>query len=125
MLPLRHQLLIAGCLLVVVGGMLATQGQWTVGGTIGMWGLVMGIAGMLMPDGERIDSEAVAAWRPSAEPMMDAGRTMFRVDTTIDEPIHTTVLCGACAHLAEVDGPRPDAWTCPGCGLDLWHSEEE
>ena len=47
MLPLRHQLLIAGCLLVVVGGMLATQGQWTVGGTIGMWGLVMGIAGML------------------------------------------------------------------------------
>ena len=125
MLPLRHQLLVVGCLLVVVGGMLSTGGQWTIGGTIGLWGVVMSVAGFFLPDGHRIDAEAVAAWRPSAETLMDAGRTMYRVDTTIDPPIVSTILCGACAHIAEVDGGRPATWTCPGCGLDLWRSEEE
>ena len=110
--------------LVILGGALSAGGLWAFGGTIGIWGIIAFVAGCSCRN-PTASSQEVASWRPSAAPMANAGRTMYRVDTTIDEPIHTTVLCGSCAHLAEMDGPRPATFTCPGCGLLLWEDEEE
>ena len=125
MTSLRRRVIGLGCAFVILGGALSAGGLWTFGGTIGIWGIIAFVAGMFMQEPDRFDPEEVASWRPSAAPMANAGRTMYRVDTTIDEPIHTTVLCGSCAHLAEMDGPRPATFTCPGCGLQLWEDEEE
>ena len=32
---------------------------------------------------------------------------MYRVDVTIDEPKKTTILCGPCGVVTELDGDRP------------------
>ena len=54
-----------------------------------------------------LSPEAVAEWTPSIERLPDAGRFMYRVDVTMDEPIKSTILCGPCGHLETVDGLRP------------------
>ena len=64
-------------------------------------------------------------WKPSAEELRDAGRPMFRIDTTLDDPIMTSILCGRCAEITWTEGRKPKAFTCPSCGVDLWKSEEE
>ena len=64
-------------------------------------------------------------WEPSAIELRDAGRPMFRVDTTLDEPIRTSILCGRCAEITWTEGRKPKTFTCPSCGVDLWKSEEE
>ena len=50
---------------------------------------------------------------------------MFRIDTTLDEPIRTSILCGRCAEITWIEGRKPKTFTCPSCGIDLWKSEEE
>jgi transposase len=57
--------------------------------------------------------------------MPEAGRVMYRVDTTIDEPITTSILCGACAHIEVVKGKKPQTYTCVSCQKFLWLDEEE
>ena len=64
-------------------------------------------------------------WEPSAIELRDAGRPMFRVDTTLDEPIRTSIMCGRCAEITWTEGRKPKTFTCPSCGVDLWKSEEE
>ena len=64
-------------------------------------------------------------WEPSAIELPDAGRPMFRIDTTLDDPIRTSILCGRCAELTWIEGRKPKIFTCPSCGIDLWKSEEE
>ena len=59
------------------------------------------------------------------EKLPDAGRFMYRVDVTMDEPIKSTILCGPCGHLETIDGTRPAEYTCPACGRQLWADEEE
>jgi hypothetical protein len=72
-----------------------------------------------------LSPEAIAAWTPSMERLPDAGRFMYRVDVTMDEPFHSTILCGPCGNLETVDGLRPDEYTCPSCKRQLWVNEEE
>ena len=60
-----------------------------------------------------------------ADSLPDAGRVMYRVDTTLYEPKKTTILCGSCGNIAEVDGGRPQMFNCPECGIFLWEDEEE
>ena len=64
-------------------------------------------------------------WEPSAIELRDAGRPMFRIDTTLDEPIRTSILCGRCAGITWIEGRKPKTFTCPSCEVDLWKSEEE
>lgn len=64
-------------------------------------------------------------WAPSTETLPDAGRVMFRVDTTLDTPIRTSILCGACGNLEWVNGGKPGRFTCPSCSRELWKQEEE
>ncbi|MBT5593252.1 MAG: hypothetical protein HOJ55_05330, partial [Euryarchaeota archaeon] len=55
----------------------------------------------------------------------DANRIMYRVDVTIDEPKKTTILCGPCGTVTEIDGDRPSEFTCPSCNRQLYVNEEE
>jgi hypothetical protein len=66
-----------------------------------------------------------SSWAPERATMPDAGRVMYRVDSTLDEPIRTSVLCGRCANLEWIDGLKPTIFQCPGCKTILWNSEEE
>ena len=64
-------------------------------------------------------------WEPSAIELRDAGRPMFRIDTTLDKPIRTSIMCGRCTEITWVEGRKPKTFTCSSCGVDLWKSEEE
>ena len=64
-------------------------------------------------------------WEPSAIELRDAGRPMYRIDTTLDKPIRTSILCGRCAEITWIEGRKPETFTCPSCRVDLWKSEEE
>jgi len=88
-------------------------------------GVILLIIGLSM-DNEDAKSEIThESWTPSASFMPDAGRPMFRIDTTLDEPIRTSILCGRCANIVWVDGKKPSKFTCPSCDTELWEPEEE
>ena len=58
-----------------------------MGGVVGISGIVCFIIGMSVPSQMGLSPEAVAEWTPSIERLPDAGRFMYRVDVTMDEPI--------------------------------------
>ena len=62
-------------------------------------------------------------WSPPPESLPDAGRVMYRVDTSLDEPIRTSILCGACGEVDWVEGKKPLRHICIGCGILLWNEE--
>jgi hypothetical protein len=78
-----------------------------------------------MPDESSVDPDELAAWAPEAVKMPDAGRAMYRVDTSLDPPIKTSILCGRCGHLEWVDGRKPAFYNCLKCKTELWVAEEE
>lgn len=88
-------------------------------------GIILLIIGLSMVDDDEGKMRAHDSWTPDASLMSDAGRPMFRIDTTLDEPIRTSILCGRCANIDWVEGKKPSQFTCPSCGIELWHSEEE
>ena len=97
----------------------------SISAPLSIGGVILLIIGLSM-DNEDAKSEIThESWTPSASLMPDAGRPMFRIDTTLDEPIRTSILCGRCANLVWVDGKKPSKFTCPSCGTELWESEEE
>ena len=59
-------------------------------------GAVLLMIGLGMEDEGSSDPNSVADWEPDSTKMPDAGRVMFRVDTTLDPPIRTSILCGRC-----------------------------
>ena len=83
------------------------------------------VIGMSTPSQRTMNEEDIAAWKPSAEQLPDANRIMYRVDVTIDEPKKTTILCGPCGVVTELDGDRPTSFTCPACKTFLYEDEEE
>jgi len=97
---------------------IALSAPLSIGGVIL---LMVGIA--MGNDAEK--SPLHGEWEPSAIGLRDAGRPMFRIDTTLDEPIRTSILCGRCAEITWIEGRKPRTFTCPSCGVDLWKSEEE
>ena len=88
-------------------------------------GAVMLLFGLSMDGEVEVDPESVADWEPDSSKMPDAGRVMFRVDTTIEPPIRTSILCGRCGKVDWVDGRKPKVHTCSECDTLLWESEEE
>ena len=88
-------------------------------------GIVLLLVGLGMAAEENVDPEKVAAWEPDSTTMPDAGRVMFRVDTTLEPPIRTSVLCGRCGSIDWVDGRKPSSHSCSSCSTLLWESEEE
>jgi len=96
-----------------------------VGMPIGIAGIVMLILGLRAPPEMRIDEQALRDWAPEEIPMREAGRVMYRIDTTLDEPIRTSILCGSCGKLTWRDGGKPPAFTCGHCDTQLWDEREE
>ena len=66
-------------------------------------------------------------WSPDVGelPKGAEGSIMYRIDTTLDEPVRTSVLCGKCGELTWSDGKRPQIFTCPGCDTLLWDNPED
>ena len=121
----RENFLICGIVLIVFGALFSLGVNIAMGGVVGISGIVCFIIGMSVPSQMGLSPEAVAEWTPSIERLPDAGRFMYRVDVTMDEPIKATILCGPCGHLETVDGLRPKKYTCISCRRVLWTDEEE
>ena len=81
------------------------------------------LVGMTLGRQRKLSPEAVAAWAPEGELLPDAGRFMYRVDVTLDEPIRSSILCGPCGHITLRDGSKPSAFSCPKCDRLLWEEE--
>ena len=120
----RENFLISGIVLIVSGAIFSTSVNVLMGAIAGVSGIVCFIIGMSTPSSMGLSAEGVAAWQPSLERLPDAGRFMYRVDVTLDEPIKSTILCGPCGHLETVDGSKPKSFTCSNCGAILWAEEE-
>ena len=122
----KENFLIAGIICLVSGAFFTVAGLYAFSTTGGIGGLILFILGMSAPAPESsMTEEEIKNWKPNAQKMADAGRIMYRVDTTIDKPYKTTILCGACGFIGEVDGKRPASYTCSNCNTMLWEEEEE
>ena len=110
-------------------GVFLTSGEspfaLAVAAPLAIAGIALLIAGLGMAGEENVDPEEVAAWEPEAGKMPDAGRVMYRVDTTLESPVRTSILCGRCGGVDWVDGPKPKSHSCSECETLLWESEEE
>ena len=125
---LRQNLLISGMLCIAIGGAVSAGGNALLpfGITVGILGICLFLCGFsTKPDESGWTQEEVDSWRPKATTMADAGRVMYRVDTTLYEPKMTTVLCGSCGHITDVEGGRPNFFECENCGILLWETLEE
>ena len=121
--------LAAWACIVLGSGIILTSGAspfaLTVAAPLAIAGVVMLFVGLGMAVEEHVDPEEVAAWEPEAGKMPDAGRVMYRVDTTLEDPVRTSILCGRCGRLDWVEGSKPKSHTCSECDTLLWESEEE
>ena len=120
----RENFLITGFVCIFFGASLSVANLGPMALTVGLFGIVFFVVGMSMGRQVGLSPEAIAEWVPGSEQLRDAGRFMFRVDVTLDEPIRSSILCGPCGHVHVQDGPKPDAFTCPNCGVQLWEEEE-
>ena len=116
------------CILLGSGLLFASSGSSLVislAGPVAILGLILLMAGLLYKDEGDMDPKEIASWEPDQTKMPDSGRIMYRVDTTLVEPIRTSILCGKCANLYWVEGRKPKLFECPECLIILWHDEEE
>lgn len=128
---LRTNVFIAAWALLLLGTALVLGLPGPNGLTLGAPSGLVGVCLLLWALGMKEEPEGmspveIARWTPEAEAMPPGagGSVMYRVDTTLDSPVRTSILCGACGHLDWVDGPRPGAYACLGCGRGLWEEEE-
>ncbi|MGY8734853.1 MAG: hypothetical protein ACKVHN_02255 [Candidatus Poseidoniales archaeon] len=121
----RENFILSGIICIVFGAFFSVAGIFTLAGTIGISGLLLFIIGMSTKSDYSMSKKEIREWLPSSEGMPEAGRVMYRVDTTIDKPITTSILCGSCAHIEVLSGKRPQTYTCVSCERFLWLDEEE
>jgi len=121
----RENFILSGAICILFGAFFSVAGVFALAGTVGISGLLLFIIGMSTKSDMGLSKKEIREWLPSSEGMPDAGRVMYRVDTTMDEPITTSILCGACAHIEVVNGKKPQTYTCVSCQKFLWLDEEE
>ena len=102
------------------GGLAISAPFGIIGGGMLIWAISM------KEEPKGLSEKEISKWAPDADPMPPGagGSIMYRVDTTLDDPIRTSILCGACGHLEWNDGTKPSAYTCVECGQVLWEEEE-
>ena len=116
------------CILLAAGivfGTAANTFAIAVGAPLSIAGAALLMFGLGLPDESSVNLEELAAWAPDAVKMPDAGRAMYRIDTSLDPPIRTSILCGRCGHLEWVNGTKPPSYECVKCETVLWIEEEE
>ena len=96
---IKMNIVISGWLCILLGtGLLFTSNQSTLvislAAPVAVIGLMLLFAGLLYKDEDDIDPQEIAAWEPDQSKMPESGRIMYRVDTTLIEPIKTSILCG-------------------------------
>ena len=114
------------CIAIGSGITLSDGSTFSIGlsAPLSIGGVVLLMVGIAM--GNDVEKSPLhKEWEPTAVELRDAGRPMFRVDTTLEDPIRTSILCGRCAEITWKEGRKPKTFTCPSCGVDLWKSEEE
>ena len=92
---------------------------------ISIAGVVLLVVGLGMKDEGTADHEVIENWEPEPDILPDAGGPMYRIDTTLVEPIRTSILCGRCGNVHWLEGGRPHFFECPDCEVELWRDEEE
>ena len=120
----RENFLITGFVCILFGASMSVANLGPMAMTVGLFGVVFFVVGMSMGRQTGLSPEAIAAWRPEGEMLPDAGRFMFRVDVTLDEPIRSSILCGPCGHVTLREGAKPAAFVCPKCERQLWEEED-
>ena len=120
----RENLLISSIVCITAGAFFTVAGIMSIAGTIGISGVVLFILGMSFSSQQSMSKKEIEEWVPESSQMPDAGRVMYRVDVTIDEPKKCTIMCGPCGHIEILDGERPAQFTCPSCSKLLWDEEE-
>ncbi len=120
----RENLLISSIVCITAGAFFTVAGIMSIAGTIGISGVVLFILGMSTSSDQGMSKKEIEEWVPESSQMPDAGRVMYRVDVTIDEPKKCTIMCGPCGHIEILDGARPAQFTCPSCSKILWDEEE-
>ncbi|RJU99833.1 MAG: hypothetical protein DWC10_01315 [Candidatus Poseidoniales archaeon] len=120
----RENFLITGAVCIVFGAAMSVANLGPMAMTVGLFGIVFFITGMSLGRQTGLSPEVIAGWIPDEEMLPDAGRFMFRVDVTLDEPIRSSILCGPCGHVTVQDGAKPPSFVCPKCGRQLWDEEE-
>tara|TARA_B110000444_G_scaffold126707_1_gene119262 strand:+ start:82378 stop:82752 length:375 start_codon:yes stop_codon:yes gene_type:complete len=124
MQKVRENFLIASVICITAGAFFSVANIMSLAGTIGLSGVVLFILGMSIKTNQGLTPEEISNWTPESTQLPDAGRVMYRVDVTLDEPKKCTVLCGPCGHLEALDSDRPSEYICPACSVKLWDEEE-
>ena len=120
----RENFLFAGIICLIAGAFFSVAGIISLAGTIGLSGIVLFLLGMTIKSDRGMSPEEIENWVPESTQLPDAGRVMYRVDVTLDEPKKCTVLCGPCGHLEALETDRPVEYSCPACSIVLWDEEE-
>ena len=129
----RHvkiNIIISGWVCIILGSVLLfSSGESSLvlsfAAPISVLGLILLILGLMYKDEASIDPQEILSWEPDKTEMPDSGRVMYRVDTTLIEPIRTSILCGKCGNIYWNEGIKPKSFDCPDCLITLWHEEEE
>ena len=121
----RDNLILGGFICISFGAFFTVAGVYTLASTVGVLGILLFTVGMSLKSNIGMSDAEVRNWRPEEGQLPDAGRVMYRVDVTIDEPIESTIVCGPCGKVTVQQGPKPDTFTCSQCNTLLWSAEEE
>ncbi len=121
----RENPILGGFVCIVFGAFFTISGVFVLASTVGVLGIALFAIGMSLRSNLGMSEEAVRNWRPAEGQLPDAGRVMYRVDVTIDEPIESTIVCGPCGKITIHPGPKPIRFVCNHCGIELWNDEEE
>lgn len=121
----RENFILGGFICIAFGAFFTLAEVYTLASTVGVLGVALFIFGMSLRSNLAMSEEAVRSWRPGEGQLPDAGRVMYRVDVTIDEPIESTIVCGPCGKVTVRSGTKPTAFTCHHCNIVLWNHEEE
>ena len=115
-------------MILASGVIFASPAYIAIGAPIGLAGAALFVLAFSRVEEPKPMSEKdIRDWAPESGELPDGaeGSIMYRIDTTLDEPIRTSVLCGKCGELTWVDGKRPQTFICPGCDTLLWDKPED
>ena len=124
MQKIRENFLMASVICITAGAFFTVANLMSLAATIGLSGVVLFILGMSMKTNQGMTEKEIIDWMPESTQLPDAGRVMYRVDVTLDEPKKCTILCGPCGHLESLESDRPTEFICPACSVQLWDEEE-
>tara|TARA_B100001113_G_C21073110_1_gene606410 strand:+ start:423 stop:827 length:405 start_codon:yes stop_codon:yes gene_type:complete len=131
---LRKNFILSGwvCLILGTGVFFseANDSLLIIGTTMSLSGIVLILIGINSNE-QGLNPKEVADWKPSKNDLEEGEnssfenkRIKFRIDTTLDEPIKTSILCGNCSELTIVNNTKPNSFRCPKCKFELWDEEE-